>query len=291
LNIREDPDELASSSTAVSTGGDTSAAPTPDGNFPSRTRKLRYAPGTDGRRRADLKPQAEVRYWSEYDHPEEDDGEEGYFIYVNPDEDEAPWIPFKDSVLAIYNGIKRLFTGKKEEVSPEMTEAAPLLRPDVSMQSSSYTESATDGLSEETSSSSETSDSDSDIFIPRTRYGTLPVSQAAPSHTLVPDHVNILIASMVSLFFSTTLSLVLLVLSAVGRKRARGEVDIVLLIGSAISVIFAIGGLWGLVGRRAGPFRWTVGILVFTGVLLIDGLLVGRLFRDLQAEWSEISKT
>jgi len=289
ITLREgglDADDVASSSTAVSTMGDTSTAVTPnDTRMSSRSRAVKYASGTtNGRQKGEAPKQQLARYWSEYEHPEDDSGEEGYFIYVNPDEDET-WIPFKDTAQTIYHKIKALFQPGHSEDNQDnaILETEPLLQPTSNLPKSPYSVSTADSY-ETSTSSSEDDASDTDILMPRARYGTLPVSQPRPDHEISQDFVNTTIAAMVSLFFATTLSVVLLVLSAVGRKRARGEIDVVVLAGSLISVCFAIAGLWGLVFRSPGVVRWLVAAAVFIAVVVVDGVLIGRLLRDVQLD-------
>jgi hypothetical protein len=141
-----------------------------------------------------------------------------------------------------------------------------------------------ESIAEENSSttSSDDDETDNDYLNPRTRYGTLPVSQPADSQS-DNDAIGILLASMISLFFAATLSVVLLVLSSVGRKRARGEIDIVVLTCSFISLAFAVMGLWGMLRRDAGVARWVVAISIFIGVVIIDGVLAGTLVRQIVA--------
>jgi hypothetical protein len=259
----------------------------------SRGRVVRYASGpVEGQRTDETFKPAAPRYWSEYDNPESGDEDGGYFIYVNPDDEDETWIPFKNTWRAMYNGIRRRIWSRDQEEEEEQTvvaEAEPLLRPVLSASKSDMCGSTTDGY--DSSTSSDDDDSDLDILMSSSsrRYGTLPVSAHASSssadQSTAHDSVSRLIASMVSLFFASTLSVVLLVLSAVGRRRARGEIDVVVLVGGIISVSFAIAGLCGMAaGREAGLARGLVAAAVFGSVVIVDGLLIGRLVRDVQLE-------
>lgn len=60
--------------------------------------------------RADSEPEAQPRYWNEYDHPEDEEG--GYYIYVDPDA--AMKFPGQDFFEACARKTKKLF-GIKEE--------------------------------------------------------------------------------------------------------------------------------------------------------------------------------
>jgi hypothetical protein len=86
-----------------------------------------------------------------------------------------------------------------------------------------------------------------------------------------------------SLFFSVTLSLVLLVLREVSKHKDREEVDIVSILGIIISLSFAVGGFWGLVLRGSAGFtRWMVGILVFGLILSVNVVLIGSIVTELR---------
>jgi hypothetical protein len=155
-----------------------------------------------------------------------------------------------------------------------------LLRPQILPKSPLFDGS----LDVETASSSSTSSSsdedDEALLAPHIlrAYGTLPRKATVYDPLTAPpeDAITILLASSLSLFFSLTLCLVLLLLSATGRRRARGEIDIVVIVGVIVSLAFAAVGFWGMVrGRGVGLTRWAVAGLVFAGVVLGDGVLVG----------------
>jgi hypothetical protein len=276
-----DGEEVASSSTAVSTGGESPFDPFPVPGTKGRT--VRYASGVASSRRKEETQVNKTRYWSEYDNPEES-GDEGYFIYVNPedDDDDDSWIPFRNTFKSLYNRVRKLVS-RKDDVPQSVLDPAsePLLAPRVT-KDRFFDSSVSEDFS--TSSSSD-SDDDNDILNPRTRYGTLPVLEPVSAFGFHADNdaIGLLLASIISLFFSATLAVVLLVLTAVGRKRARGEVDLVVLAGTMISLTFGFAGLWGMLRRDAGVLRWVIGLSVFTGVLIIDTLQAGMLFKDVLA--------
>ncbi|KAF2665760.1 hypothetical protein BT63DRAFT_459338 [Microthyrium microscopicum] len=268
-------EDIGSSSTAADTGEESSSIAGNRGDY-KRGRSSKYA---NLRKKQDLSQTESVRYWSEYDQPE-DDPEEGYFIYVNPDDDDDDdsWIPFRDSARTAYKRLRSMLSRSNSSVTAVGDEeSSPLLQSSM-LPKPGFPESIT----EETSSSSSSSDEDEtdDYLHPRTRYGTLAASRPVDVQT-ENDAIGILLASMISLFFAATLSIVLLVLSSVGRKRARGEIDIVVLAGSFISLAFAVIGLWGMLRRDAGVTRWMIGISIFAGVVIIDGVLAGTLVREI----------
>ena len=282
-----DTDDLATSSTAVGTGADSSATSLPTTPLESRNfktqpaRTVRYAlehPAAGQPRKA----QPPTRYWSEYDHPEDgSDGENGYFIYVDPNEDMS-WVPFRGTTTKIYNGIKSWFSPTSPDERKDV-ESEPLLqRPEILPASDHLLEGSIDDTddTDDTTSSSSSSDNQGSVAVLRRHlnYGTLRSSTAIydPSTAPAEDTITVLLTSSLSLFFAVTLSLVLLVLSATGRHKARGEIDVVIVFGIIISLLFGTGGFWGLVRGSAQTLtRWAVGGLVFASVVLVNGLLVG----------------
>jgi uncharacterized membrane protein len=239
----------------------------------------------------------ETRYYSEYDHPEDnEDDENGYYIYVDPDAPEESWVPFKDTFSNLFGGVKNILTRKtKPRVSeawdeqfgqrPSVSEDTPLLWPS----GISILPKAPFSEEETGASSSESEDDDHAAMV--NRYGTFlrqefnPAADSEHTH----DVITLTLFASISLFFSATISIVLLVLSAVGKHKAQEEVDIVVSLGVFISLAFAMAGFWGLVVKQAGAARkptwgrWILAGTVFGGVLLIDGLLMGKLVGELRS--------
>lgn len=279
-----DTDGQGTSSTAIADSFTTSLPVTPlEGHDFARKpgRTIRYAPD-NGRTGRPSQIAKQTRYWSEYDHPEDgSDSDRGYYIYVDPNEDTS-WIPFRGAATAIVNGVTSFFCHRKGDRRARSVdvESDPLLRPQILPKSPLFDGS----LDVETASSSSTSSSsdedDEALLAPHIlrAYGTLPRKATVYDPLTAPpeDAITILLASSLSLFFSLTLCLVLLLLSATGRRRARGEIDIVVIVGVIVSLAFAAVGFWGMVrGRGVGLTRWAVAGLVFAGVVLGDGVLVG----------------
>jgi hypothetical protein len=281
-----DVEDVGSSSTAVSTGGESPFEPflLPS----SKGRPVKNSSAVVAARRKEMSQVANTRYWSEYDHPEDEGSEEGgYYIYIDPDaEGDEVWIPFKNTFTSIYNRIRQLVKGDDNEPQAILDPInEPLLPPRVSKDRFFETVNDDYNTSSSSAASSSSDDDDNDILNPRIRYGTLPALEAASAFSTHGDNnaIGLLLASIISLFFSATLSVVLLVLTAVGRKRARGEVDLVVLAGTVISLTFGIAGLCGMVRGHASIMRWVIGLSVFCGVLIIDALQFGMLFKNVLA--------
>lgn len=263
-------DDLDTSTTAVSVA-ESSITSTAYDSRPS----VRYTNSTaQAKRKKPVKDTKTTRYWSEYDHPEDgsdDDG--GYYIYVDPEAEDS-MIPFKDVLTNWLTRFKKVFSRNSEQKRAPNPEFDPLLGANT-LPKHSLSESSMDS---DTSSSS--SDEEDEIAI---RYGTIfnnPSARDSDSN----DSINFLVFSAMSLFSSTTISLVLLVLSEVSRRRAHEEVDIVTIIGVIISLLFGIGGFWGLVSTgQAGLLRWMVGLLAFGLIATVDTVLVVRALMELRS--------
>jgi len=262
-------DDVETSTTAVSVA-DSSMSSTVYGSRPS----VRYTNSTaPAKRKKQVAERKSVRYWSEYDYPEDgsDDGE--YYIYVDPDAEDPSMIPFKDTFTKLFQGIKNIISRGTAKPVTTASECEPLLGSGV-LSKPSFSESSID--SDSSTSSDEEDDTD------RTRYGTIfhdPSARDSDNQ----DSITLLLFSAMSLFSSTTLSLVLLVLSEVSRHRAREEVDVVTIIGVTISLLFGLGGFWGLVLMgQAGFTRWMVGVLAFGLIAAVNMVLITRATRELR---------
>jgi hypothetical protein len=183
--------------------------------------------------------------------------------------------PFHDTFTNLFNRMKSLFISSSTEPNQSKSQPSehdPLLPP-ATLPKDLFTDA---------SESTSTSDDDSD-FNNSSHYGTMFNPNTLHSHDTDIDRITGLIVSSMSLFFSITLSLVLLVLCEVGKHRAREEIDLVTLGGMIISLGFGITGLWGLVFRgKAGFTRWMVGVLVFGLVVLVNSLLITYLLGQLR---------
>lgn len=283
-NSSAEREEGGSSSTAVSTGGESPFEPSVASG--AKGKSLKFANNIPDKRK-NSNPVNAPRYWNEYDDGEESNDENGYFIYINPEEgdDDETWLPFQSTIKSLYTGFRRRFLRQQKiENSEEDPTLQPLLPPRVNKDR--FFASVNQEYGSSTSSSSESDSDDEDLLNRRRRYDTLPVLHPMPTvygFSGDGDAIGFLLASIISLFFSATLAVVLLVLTAVGRKRARGEVDIVVLAGTVISLTFGIAGLWGMLRSGAGIMRWVIGISVFIGVLVIDALQAGILFKNVLA--------
>jgi hypothetical protein len=288
-----DTDDVGTSSTAVGTGADSSATSLPttpleSRDFPPRaTRKVRYALDHAGAGQPKT-PGPLPRYWSEYDHPEDgSDDENGYFIYVNPNED-TNWMPFHGTANKLYSKMASWFSPSKTSERKGL-ESDPLLQPTQNLANKSNLLDGSFDDDDSTTSSSSSSDDEDDLSLAlmrsRRNYGTLGTSGAIHDPTIAPveDTITMLLTSSLSLFFAVTLSFVLLVLSATARHKARGEIDVVVIFGVIISLLFGATGFWGLVRSHSQTLaRWAVGGLVFASVVTVDGILVGWVFVQLK---------
>jgi hypothetical protein len=278
----QDTDDFTNSTTAFSIAGDSSMASTLyESQAQSRSRHVHHnaRPTSPKRKKQSITEQKPLRYWSEYDNPEDEADDGAYYIYVDP-ESEASIIPFQKTFSNMYNRIKAVFSKKCEETTHKNREFEPLLPQEVLPK----TTPAESSMESDTESSSD----DGHSVMNLRRYDTIfnqPGSQG--SHH---DRIISLLISSMSLFFATTLSLVLLVLREVGKHKDREEIDIVSIVGIIIDLSFGVGGFWGLVlRRRAGFTRWMVGILVFGLVILVNVVLIGNIVTEFKNGWLMIA--
>ena len=218
--------------------------------------------------------QKEPRYWNEYDYPEDGsgsgEGDDGYYIYVDPNE-KFDW-PF----AGLFKRLKSLFVGKAASEKTD-EEAQPLLRspPAAPINPSAFRVTPTSAISPSASDDESSTSSDPETAatyslnrwgVRRTRAlnnGTFPT--APPSRYTMPapaaaqPHYPALRLSTVALTAALTILVTLAVLAGTGRRRQRGEVDAGVLFGVAATLAFALTGvLAALAGRRQDPGAYGV---------------------------------
>jgi hypothetical protein len=240
----------------------------------TRTRHVQYndTAMNPKRKRYNMAERKPLRYWSEYDYPEDEADDGAYYIYVDP-ESEGSIIPFQKSFNNLYNRIKSIFSKKHDDSVPKNPEFDALLPQEVLPKNSP----AEYSLDSDTESSSD----DGHSVMNLRRYDA--ICNDPGHHGSHNDRIISLLVSSMSLFFSVTLSLVLLVLREVSKHKDREEVDIVSILGIIISLSFAVGGFWGLVLRGSAGFtRWMVGILVFGLILSVNVVLIGSIVTELR---------
>jgi len=232
--------------------------------------------------------QKETRYWNEYDYPEDGsgsgEGDDGYYIYVDPNE-KFDW-PF----ASIFKRLKSLFVHKAtSEKSDE--EAQPLLRSPAPhpIDPAAFPVTPT-SATEVSASDDESSSSDLDTAAthslnrwgvrrsagprpfnngtfaaaPPTRYTMPAAGTALAAPAAARGQYPALRLSTVALTAALTILVTLTVLAGTGRRRQRGEVDAGVLFGVVATLAFALTGvLAALAGRRHDPeaygaVRWVL---------------------------------
>lgn len=270
-----------------------------------RKKKRRVRPRKQQRFR-DLENDAPtVRYWSEYDHPEDGDGEDAYVIYVDPN---APvTFPGQETLQKFLAKVKSIF-GKGEPtaaaaIDPEDERLLP--QPGIN--------------SDDDSESESTSSSDEDPEAPNKRsYGTIKsrtadpsvpdaylqdILSGKPSHSHHHHHQpprfhspgtpattaahrarerTVLRLYAISLLASVAVLALVLALTATARRRRRlrAEVDAAVLFGALAGLCFALAGVVGMLSRRDRLGWWHRGVVfgVFVGVCVCDGVVAGWVF-------------
>ncbi|KAF1986670.1 hypothetical protein K402DRAFT_85123 [Aulographum hederae CBS 113979] len=222
---------------------------------------------------------AQNRYWSEYDHPESGDEEDGYYIYVDPNA--SIKFPGQEVIEVVYGKFKSLL----KPMSSRANET--VISPDRAW--SDGDESATS--------------SDESPLLYRTQYGTAtvprpqrgkrktlrfpwdtPENTKAPQHSLADELIfqhqarerlklHIYVASVI---VSLTVLSFGAILAATGRKRLRGEVDAGVLLSVVVSATSAAIGVGTMVSRQDRLSWWHRGamLVVVSALSMADAALL-----------------
>lgn len=249
---------------------------------------------------------APKRYWNEYDYPEDGDvsgtGDEGYYIYVDPDE------KFQWPGTGLFRLLKTLFQGRKTPSEKDDEEAQAILPdspiPPTAKRSGKYPQSLTSPTTassaddDDSSSVSETDTTAAGSHTlnrwgqrqrrpdPRTgaaNYGTMTryMAPAPLPPYAVRRPLRTVRLSTVSLSASLALVITVSILAATGRNKQRGEVDAGIMFGIVASLTFAlVGVLAAVAGAREAPgdyswLRWSMIGGFFVGICVGCGVLLG----------------
>jgi SPX domain protein involved in polyphosphate accumulation len=199
------------------------------------------------RRRAYARQQEEPqpRYWSEYDHPEDDDEEgDAYVLYIDPNE--------KSSFDRLFDKVGTWFARSREPEEDALLQSSPTLDDD------------------------DTSDEeDGPRAAPKT-YGTL--SQSHPSHgwrTHHPQEAPFLPQITTICFAASAVILVVAyILAQTSKHKYAAEADVGIIFAIASSLAFAVLGFIPLMRRTDGTW---VSFGVAIGVLIVDAICSGFL--------------
>ena len=231
------------------------------------------------------KRREETRYWNEYDFPEEDD-ENGYYIYIDPDREDK-WLG-QETAQKLFTIFRSMFSKPGPEDVPD--EERALIRPLTEVEEDEGAESpSTDSDNE---SPAGTSRGFFSKHKPRANgYGTVSSHRSVSNNTRLTDLLlppvdtgyatpstsSRLLITTLSLVASAVLSVLIFTLAATGRKKQKGEVDAGILLGVIASLFFALVGLTSVLTsrERIGVVNWAVIGTVFCAVCLADGVLVG----------------
>lgn len=270
----EQASEQTGSATLVGESSGPSAPVTPSGPQPmkqsKRKTKLKYADATS------KTTQTTTRYWNEYDFPEDNsgsnEGDDGYYIYVDPDE-KFEW-PFSN----LFKRLKSLFiqrppSEKSDEEQPMLP--SPSIPPTEATKFQLPSSSPTNVSDDESTSSSEP---DTTTLYTINRWGvrrssplrtinngTFPVQPHTRYTTpaIVPPEVRQQYpdprVSTMSLSASVVTLVILSILAATGKRKLRGEVDAGIILGVVATLTFAVVGiLAALAGRKSDPdaYSW-----------------------------------
>ncbi|KAF2399129.1 hypothetical protein EJ06DRAFT_531452 [Trichodelitschia bisporula] len=211
-----------------------------------------------------------VRYWSEYDHPEDlEDDPNAFYLYIDPSAPSEPW-PGQVAAQKALNSLYALVTGHSKEKVPDEERAL-------------ISRGSNDSADSDSEAESSTSES---THARRMRYGTLYDGDPKALPTYIPDaSIASIVNPVLALTAALSITLIIGTLALTGRKRERTEVDAGIVFGVASSLVFALVGLVNLMsGIREDVVRlswpgWIIVGIVCTVVCVGDGMLIGWVVR------------
>ena len=217
----------------------------------------------DNTRDSELPPPGQ--YWNEYDHGSEgEEGDEGYALYVTPDEGVFPgWGYLSAPFSKAKSWLQSKQGGQGDEEQRQGRETDPLLT------GREATYSAPSG-----SSTDGDADLSSDDELPP-GYATYHALPSLSSQRLSRYRARILLrATAACLVTAALFAVVAGVLLSAGRKKRRAQVDA----GAGVGVVASVFAGCGAVGMdlvRGGGWLWRAVVWVVAGaVLVVDGMLL-----------------
>lgn len=192
------------------------------------------------------------RYWNEYDHPEDGDGENSYVIYIDPNE--------RSTLDKLFDSIGNLFSPRisREPDAEPPSPASP----------------------KEDESSSEEDEESALGPLRHHGYGTQHSHRAPSPATLAREHhraTHVSFPQITSLCLVASIAILAItfILATTSKHKYVRTVDAAIVFAIVCSLIFAGVGFVTLMGQRA-PKSWgAVGVAV--AVLLLDAICSGGL--------------
>ncbi|TKA82317.1 hypothetical protein B0A55_01466 [Friedmanniomyces simplex] len=197
------------------------------------------------------KQQQQARYWSEYDHPEDEEAGDAYVIYMDPNQ--------KSAMDAVFDRLSGLFTRRRHK--PDEEEGL-------------LNDSGTPKDSESSDEEDDNDDATTTRVKPRLRsYGTLaaPPSSRTTSNphppASHPRRRNPFLPHLTAIAYIASLTIlsVAYLLAATGRHKLRYQVDVGVVFAICSSLFFAIAGFASLLRQRGEGVSflgWGVGVAV-----------------------------
>ena len=197
------------------------------------------------------------QYWSEYDHPEDSDDENGYVLYIDPHEES--WFD------KVSERISNLFR------KPQSSSHGPLLSPTRDLES--YGSSADSDEDEDHQHHAkplvhrhqQSNDTYGTILLPVPNRLDHTTTHSIPRLPLVCIAASIIILAIG------------FVLASTGRRKQASQVDAGIIFAVASSVGFAILGVLTILKhrRRVGWVLWTLAVGAMCAVAVASGVLLG----------------
>jgi len=238
------------------------------------------------------------RYWSEYDHPEDGSEDEGYYIYIDPNE--STKFPGQETVEKWYSTVRSYFWKPSADEVDEALLDRNYFNGTVEIEDN---ESTTSGERSPTATTTprhygtfgrnaqanQTSGTNETSYFRNVMYGS---SQTRPTYSsgdalrglelpdLHPYEQFKARMSMLCFFASVVILVIVFTLATTGRRKLYEEVDAGIIIGVVANICFAVLGLI-YTSTRHDQLSWFQRIIVwglFIAVCVTDGILVGWMF-------------
>ncbi|KAK0333732.1 hypothetical protein LTR02_004783 [Friedmanniomyces endolithicus] len=219
--------------------------------------------------------QQQAKYWSEYDHPEDEEGGDAYVIYMDPNQ--------KSTLDTIFDKLTGLFTRPRRPNPNDEEEEALLHEPSTPKSSESSDDDDDDAADTSSTRTPKPRVRSYGTLIPQptTRLTSIPESHhhhhhPSPTTATTPRRRTPFLShlTLIAYISSLTILSVAYVLAATGRHRQRHQVEFGVVGAVCSSLFFAIAGFASLLRQR--EVSW-VGWGVGWAVLGVDVLGAGGL--------------
>ena len=191
---------------------------------------------------------ARERYWSEYDNPEDGEGDNAYVIYIDPNE--------RSTLERLFDRVGSLFSTQQPE--PDADISSP-------------------GTPKDDETSSDEDEESALHPSQQNGYGTLPYNRSA-SRTKSTPQESLPQVTTICLAASVAILIITFILAMTAKHKYARTVDTAIIFAIVCSLVFAVTGFASLMGLREKRRSLTWFALgLAAGILLVDAICSGAL--------------